>query len=503
MPIKTKDGSVDYLLDRIEIERERASRKFKFFIHDAWPHIESSSQPLVWGWALGAIVEHLEAVTANQIRDLLITVPPGFMKSLTTAVLWTAWEWGPKEMPWLKYLLFSYHAGLSLRDNRRCRLLITSDWYRARWGKTVRISPDQAAKNRYETTEKGFRQATTIGGLGTGERANRLIVDDPHHVKRALSDVQREEVLFFRREVLPSRIVNPATDARVTIMQRVHEKDYAGDTLANEPDIVHLCIPMRFEPTRICYTQVRPSWYKGPQQALYRQDPRTTSGELAFPQRFPESVVKALENTLGPYGTACQLQQSPAPRGGGMFRREAAKMVDNLPPKFIRAVRWWDLAGGESDKSDWSAGVKTLLLPDRTWLVADVCRFRIDSLKVLQNIKNVAMQDGPSVIIGIPQDPGDAGKFRAKHYARELAPLARRVVVQTESGDKVLRADPVSGQWEAGNFSVLRAPWNEAFFYELETFPASQFDDQVDALANSFRVLCTMGLAAQGSSGGF
>src|SRR5262245_62303522 len=58
-------------------------------------HILEPGQRFVSGWAMDGIAEHLEAVTRGQIRRLLLNVPPGFSKSLTTDVLWPSWEWGP------------------------------------------------------------------------------------------------------------------------------------------------------------------------------------------------------------------------------------------------------------------------------------------------------------------------------------------------------------------------------------------------------------------------
>ena len=46
--------------------------------------------PYLHGRVIEAICEHLEAVTAGQIRRLLINVPPGTAKSLLASVLWPA-----------------------------------------------------------------------------------------------------------------------------------------------------------------------------------------------------------------------------------------------------------------------------------------------------------------------------------------------------------------------------------------------------------------------------
>ena len=71
-----------------------------------------------------AICEHLEAITDEQMIDdkryynrLLINVPPGAMKSLLVNVLWPAWEWGPKNMPYMRYVCASHAMPLAIRDS--------------------------------------------------------------------------------------------------------------------------------------------------------------------------------------------------------------------------------------------------------------------------------------------------------------------------------------------------------------------------------------------------
>lgn len=73
---------------RDEID-ELASRSLREFVLQAWPVVEPST-PFVPGWHIDAIIEHLEAVTHGQIRNLLINVPPRHMKSLLVSVFWPA-----------------------------------------------------------------------------------------------------------------------------------------------------------------------------------------------------------------------------------------------------------------------------------------------------------------------------------------------------------------------------------------------------------------------------
>jgi predicted phage terminase large subunit-like protein len=90
--------------------------------------------------------------------------------------------------------------------------------------------------------------------------------------------------------------------------------------------------------------------------------------------------------------------------------------------------------------------------------------------------------------MGIEQEGGASGKTLISHYQRTVLPrFALRGIVS--SGDKTTRARPVASKAEAGLISIVRAPWNSAFLSELESFPSSAHDDQVDALSGAFEML--------------
>src|SRR5207248_5263203 len=125
---------------REKIEREYAARSLSEFVSQAW-HVVEPATPFVPGFHIDAIVDHLEAVTRGQIRNLLITVPPRHMKSLLVSVFWPAWEW--IRWPERRWLYSSYGAQLSIRDSVKCRRLVESPWYQARWGHRFALTSDQ------------------------------------------------------------------------------------------------------------------------------------------------------------------------------------------------------------------------------------------------------------------------------------------------------------------------------------------------------------------------
>jgi hypothetical protein len=91
--------------------------------------------------------------------------------------------------------------------------------------------------------------ATSVGGMSTGERDDRVILDDPHNVIKAESDAEREKTVRFVRESMSNRL-NDERSAIVIIMQRLHEGNVSGDILAREANHCHLMIPMYFDPLR-------------------------------------------------------------------------------------------------------------------------------------------------------------------------------------------------------------------------------------------------------------
>ena len=140
--------------DLDNVERELCRRSLAEFARRAW-HVLEPASDLKWGWALDAICEHLEAVTDGRITRLLMNVPPGSMKSLLTGVIWPAWEWGPRNMPEMRFVGTAHEEQLAIRDSRRCRDLIKSEWFQKLW--PLELSRDLDGKREFGNTRKGIR----------------------------------------------------------------------------------------------------------------------------------------------------------------------------------------------------------------------------------------------------------------------------------------------------------------------------------------------------------
>lgn len=463
----------------LALDKYESEQSLRGFIKAAW-HIVEPGRQFSTGWHIDAICDHLEAVTRGDIMRLLINVPPGFMKSLTTNVFWPAWEWGPANKPHHRYVSGAYSETLTVRDNRRTRMLIRDNWYQQLWGDRFKIMADQDSKIKFENDKRGFKMATSVRGVGTGERGDRIIVDDPHNVKDGESQAERENAVSWFTEVLPTRMSDPRSSAIIVIMQRVHQDDVSGHIIANDLGYEHLMLPMEFEPERRCYTSIG------------FKDPRVEEGELLWSERFTKEVIERDAKIMGSYAIAGQYQQRPVPRGGGMFQREWFQRVPSSPPGG-RVVRAWDLAATEAAKARsgtaYTVGLKMRMVDD-DFYIEDVVRGRWGEKQVDDEIFSAAMDDGHGVRISLPQDPGQAGKVQAKRFIKLLKGFDVRTSL--ESGNKEVRATGLSAQAEAGNVYIVAGLWNKAFLDEISSFPMSAIKDQVDAASRAFGELIQM-----------
>lgn len=503
-------------------ERSICEDELLTFMMFGWAALEPGVDFMV-GPAIETMARHLEAVTSGDVKRLLMNVPPGFTKSMMTNVYWPAWEWAlgyshrdctrktcvhgsgvcHRDKAANRYISCSYEKGLATRDLVRCRDLVQSEWYQSHW--PIEFKDDENQKTRYETKTTGWRQAASVGSALTGHRGDRIIIDDPHSVKTAESEAEREESLRWFSETVPTRFNKQAHSAIVVIMQRLHERDISGLIIRElGEDYVHLCLPMEFEETNRCYTVVPnetepvrmtrikdeadplPRWVPDPDgQLVYAQDAREYDGEMLWPERFPaesvEMLKKAFRSVGGTYAEAAQLQQRPVPRGGGMFQRDDFMILDSMP-EIVTMVRGWDLAA--TKKGDWTAGVKLGLTVDNEVVFMDRVTIRGTPGEVRRLMRDTAEKDGHQVMQSVPQDPGQAGKAQVAQIAADLHGYDVRF--STESGQKEDRARPLAAQCEAGNVRLMRAAWNDNLLAEYCLFPGALHDDMVDAGSRAY-----------------
>jgi predicted phage terminase large subunit-like protein len=491
------------------------------FIRYYW-HVLEPETPLVEGWTMEAICEHLEAVTAGRIKRLLINVSPGSCKSLIVNVFWPAWEAGPMDMAHLRYVTFSYSASLTMRDNGRYRDLIVSREYQELWGKRVR--PIKIGEMKISNDHQGWKLASSVGGVGTGERGDRVILDDPHNVKEAESDVVRDETIRWFRESMSNRLNSLETGVIIVIMQRVHEEDISGIILSLGLEYDHLMIPMEYDWYRQTNDDGSPQrtsigWY----DPRWAETPEECDKTLAWPERFPPAVIEGTKHVVGPFAWASQYMQSPEPRGGGIFKREwwlTWAPPDGKFPEFEYIVASLDSAFTENEQNNPSAmtvwGVwlndqkkRRLMLINawRKFLPMHGPRVEKQPNELVQVYRQRSLQHwglvewcadtcrrfkADRLLIEAKTSGITAGQELARLHGRE----GWAVQMCPVKGDKVARALAVQPTFSQGMvYANERLDWAEMVIDEMAKFPKGKYDDLTDSATMAIKHLRDIGLA--------
>ncbi len=424
-------------------------------------HVVEPKQPFVDNWHIGAITEHLQAVTDGQIKELIISVPPRHMKSIAVAVMWPAWVWLLK--PEKRWIFSSYAQHLSVRDSIKCRRVISSPIYKDVFKPSWSLSGEQNQKTRFNNTATGYRIATSVKGSGTGEGGDFVVVDDPMKASDGESELKRENVIEWWDNEMSTRGNDPETAARVIIMQRLHQKDLAGHC-AKQGGYDVLRLPAEFD-EKPSITSI--GW----------TDPRKNKGELLWPDRFSQPVIDALKKKLGSRGTASQLQQDPKSSEDGLFKRRWWKYYKEMPARgqWLEIVQFWDTAqkpGISNDPSVCATWVRTA----SGFYLVDLFREKLEYPQLKAAAKAQAAKWQPNAI---QIEDKSSGISLIQDLRQETTlPI---VVYDPGQNDKQVRAAAATPTVESGNcFLPEVAPWVEDYIKEHEEFPDGENDDQVD-----------------------
>ena len=490
------------------LKAELCRRSFFFFVQEFWSTI-ISEEP-VWNWHIEYLCEELQLIFVNVVNrrtkqyDLIINISPGSTKSTVATVMFPVWCWiarnpdqptkevDGKEIDFLgddlRFMTGSYSSDLSMDHAELSRDIVYSDKWQLYFPELT-IRADKSQKSNYKNNRQGTRFSTSVGSTATGVHAHIIIVDDPVDPRKALSDADRATANRWMDQTLSTRKVDKRITVTILIMQRLNKNDPTGNMIEKtEPSkLRHICLPASTE------YDVFPEELKE----------RYIDG-LMDPVRLGKEVLEENRLKLGPYGYAGQFGQSPKPREGAMFQEEWFEVVDQAPEGGTKWVRGWDLAAtteqeAKSGEPAYTAGVRIKQGPDGIYYIGHATHFRKTPEGVRKAIRNVASQDPYGTTIDIPQDPGQAGKAQVKSFVTYMPEYEVRY--STESGDKVLRAEPFSAQCEAGNVKIVKGPWVRMYLDEITYFP-NGFKDLMDASVRAYSRVIKMARTGHGIVGG-
>jgi predicted phage terminase large subunit-like protein len=405
-----------------------------------------------------AILDRLEDVSSGKIDRLMLLLPPGHGKSIYASVVFPAWWFS--QHPATSIITACHTADLADHFARRVRELVRDQSAMLGYG----LSREDRAAARWRTTNHSDYYACGIRGPITGRRADLVLIDDPikSHTE-ADSASARDSLWNWYRSDLATRL-KPGGRI-ILIMTRWHEDDIGGRLLEADPDWTIVKLPALAEDD----------------DPLGRKP-----GEALWPEWENEAALDRKRRTVGSRVWQSLFQQNPAPASDALFATTRITVIDELPT-LTREIRAWDLAATlptEGRDPDWTVGLKLGVTNEGLYVVTDVIRIRAGPTEVANTIIATANHDGAETIVGLPQDPGQAGKQQIAWLSNRLA--GYRVKASPETGSKLLRATQSAAAIDTGSLSLLRAGWNRSFLEELREFPQGRKDDQVDALSRAF-----------------
>lgn len=441
-------------------------------------------------------VVEIEKVNALPCRCLSVKEGRSFIvdgvvvhNTMLVSVMFPVWCW--TKWYWMKFITGSYSDALALESAEKSRDIMRSDKFRTLYP-DITIKEDKDTKSNYriakilrnergraiKTVFGGGRYSTSVGGTITGFHGHINIWDDPINPKQAASEQQLLNANNWVDQSASTRKADKAVTVTLMIMQRLHQDDPSGHTLAKaDKKIKHICLPgeiRNFKP-----------YLNPPELEKYYVD------DLLDPARLNWDTLKEMEADLGQYGFAGQVGQHPVPPGGGMFKVEHFQIIQQLPNEIhqVQTLRYWDKAGS-TNTGCFTVGVKMMKLKNNQIVILDVKRGQWAAEKREQIIKETAIADGGKVHVWLEQEPGSGGLESAQATIRNLSGfMVFKDKPNGQDGDKIRRADPYSVQVNNGNVLLLQGLWNKEFIEEHRFFPFGKYKDQVDASAAGFNQL--------------
>jgi predicted phage terminase large subunit-like protein len=453
-------------------DKENATKSFKAFVRLFWGI--STTSPLVDGWYLDALCEHLQHLP--EIKRLLINIPPRHGKSTLCAVLLPAWLWINR--PQTRFLCSSYSLQLSLRDSVYCRQVIESPKYQ-RFFPQVKLLSDQNTKGRFNTTKGGYRLATSIDSGNTGEGADVLIADDLNDVSRIHSPAERQSVINWWSQVMSTRMNPGGMDCRLVIQQRCHEEDISGYIMANDPEHTwtRLILPWEYEPDRKTTT-------------FFFSDPREIPGEALSDLLTPEKIEELKGgNGLGVTGFATQFQQRPAPAQGATFIKDwfryfhetaSSYFLDGVEIKkeWCRKFVTTDLAISLKTTADWTVAQTWAITPHGHLLLVDQFRARIEGPEAIKEFERICQRHNPDAI------HVEDVAFQKMFYQLLKQKNLPAKLISPQGHDKKARSQRAQVKAECGMVWIPEGrDWVAGWLEEVCAFPNGAKDDQVDAFS--------------------
>jgi predicted phage terminase large subunit-like protein len=442
------------------------------FIQRCFQHLDPNTE-YAHNWHLSLLADRLTEVYEGRLKRLIINVPPRSLKSIAASVAFPAWVLGND--PSKRLICVSYGQDLSEKMARDCQAIMQSPFYQRAFA--TRLSTRSAAFD-FETTARGGRMSTSVGGVLTGRGGDIVIIDDPVKPDEALSEAKRMSANAWYDNTLYSRLNNKKDGAIVIIMQRLHLDDLVGHVLSKEQWEVVSLPAVAQEPEVWRFNTLA-----GPQ--VKAREP----GDLLHEGREGLAELEAIQHNLGTYTYSAQYLQSPVPPGGSIVKTAWLNRYreEEKPERFDRIIQSWDTANTAKELSDYSVCTTWGMKGKQTYLL-HVLRKRMEYPDLKRAvIEQRRIWSANTVLI----EDKASGTQLIQELRASKVPQVKGI---KPIGDKVIRLRNQTPQIENGLIRFPeRAPWWDEYEYELISFPACKYYDQVDSTSQALEWIETAG----------
>jgi len=418
-------------------------------------------QRLIANWHIDTICYQVQQMVIGEAKKrLILNLPPRSLKSFIASVALPAWLLG--RQPSTRIICGSYSDELATKFSRDCRALLETPFYKRVFPGT-QLNPKKASEGEFETTKRGFRLATSVGGTLTGRGGGVLIVDDPIKANDAESEIARRAAIDWFRNTALSRLDEPAESIICLAMQRLHVDDLSGILIEQGwPKLVLPAIALEAADYLI-----------GEDEVYHRP-----AGQLLQPMRDSFEAIEELKLGVGSRVFAAQYQQNPTPADGNMIKAAWLGRYDTAPDRqsFERVVLSCDPAGKAGIHNDYTA-IAVVGVQKQALHVLEVSRGHWTVMKMREQIIALAAEWRVDLVI-VEDTSSGMGLVQLLKEEPHLDVVGRK-----PDTDKQTRMSRQQGRFEAGRILLPQeARWLADFENELLDFPGGRYDDQVDAL---------------------
>lgn len=444
---------------------------FSSFLHKAFYTINPGSS-YASNWHLDYIAEYLKAIENGEIKRLVINMPPRSLKSICVSVAWPAWLLAHN--PACRILAASYSQRLSLKHSLDTRFLLESRWYQNLFPHT-KLSKAQNQKNKFQTTQHGFRYATSVGGAVTGEGGDYLIIDDPHNPCHIHSAAKRQRTIDWFEQSFSSRLNDKSKGAMILVMQRLHAADLSGYLAEHKNNWQFLKLPAINEKRSIIFN--------GFSKELH-------NGELLNAKRDDKESLLSLEQEMGSLNFAAQYQQEPLNKQHSLVNEDDFNSYSQIPDNIEQIIISFDTAIKIAGHNDFSVGTVWAIVKNNYYLL-ELKQKKVEYPELKKMIIELYEKYLPHYLL-IEDKASGQQIIQDLKYETDYNIIAIKPKL-----DKITRFASCLPIIESGRIFLPKNASRKDFIDELMAFPASKHDDIVDSFSQFINFIKTKKPASQ------